>query len=245
MIGASGPAYPVPAWIEEEWTSARPQVEASYRDWLGVNAATFEVTARYDASEAENLNINAWAREGRVHLNFLGDRWQNSTTQAKRMVQQNLAHEIAHQWQFSEGDTDLEPIWWHEGTAEAMALKALADSRLWSMGTQITWQRDAELRCARALKRGALADQFEAGDREAVYGCGFILTSAIEKRSELDLPGLRRSYLSGTAEGLTFMAFVEQVAGRDMERSVEAFISRDHSHADGQWVIDALRAGRL
>lgn len=233
------PSSTVPSWTQTEWAEAGATLSQSF----GLSPIT--LYGAYEAEGVSRLDIHADAGPGSINVTLKGEGWQTDTAQARGILHQNLAHEMAHQDQFATGPTGGEPLWWHEGTAEIMALRALVGSGLWTRPMARAWMDAAQADCEAALSRGPLNAQWAQGDREAVYGCGFVMAATLVQLTGTPVEGLRAE-LRATLDDQGSMAdFIAAQTSQGMARTYEAFAARSYGHVDGAWVIGALQSGEL
>ncbi len=230
-----------PAWTQAVIHKVRTPLSESLS--LPIDGAPLRIVHRREG--AARLDIKAHATTEEIVVRLEGDGWDSPSPLGRRTLEQNLAHELAHHRQFQAGPTEGEPLWWHEGTAEAMALGALVRSRVWTAGLASEWRDKARMQCVGALGRGTLDDLWAGGDRDAIYACSYLMVEAAAEASGMTVLRLRRGATRAMASGTALSDYLEKVAGKDMARSLHAFAGRSYVHVDGAWVIEQLQQGEL
>ncbi|MEM9422972.1 MAG: hypothetical protein AAF986_10820 [Pseudomonadota bacterium] len=229
-----------------EWTHAHTAEDReALSAYFGVGVQGYSLTVHYDPTAAGQLNIHAEAAPNAVTIRLEGDGWQAPTPLGRQILQQNIAHELAHLAQFQAGPTEHEPLWWHEGTAEVMALEALAQAGLWNASRAAMWRAEATAHCGDALGRGTLEHLWEHRDRNALYACSYVMVETLARASGRSVVDLRAGAARAMGEGQALSAYLEEVAGHDIARSLEAFATRSYTHVNGAWVVEQFRAGEL
>lgn len=241
---ASGPTLTVddggtaPAWVTDQWTADGTQLLAGLGDWDVPLPAHVALRGGWSDQAPSRLNIRAEAMAGRVRIVLSGDAWGAPSASARLLLRQNLAHELAHQWQLAVKRPADEPGWFHEGMAEALALTLLTDTGLGTPAEAILLGDGLRSRCARALREGPLES---LRSRDATYGCGFVIIEALAGEVGGSV-ALQRRY---AAHQGSFDAFLDAVASVPLRRSVDRFRRADLTRAAPGWAFGALRAGRL
>ena len=201
---------------------------------MGVPAPA--VRTRYATGSAPGaLNLLGSAEPGLVTLHLEGTGWGDRSEKAEGVLARNAAHEVAHLVQYATGPAERDPLWLHEGFAEAIARDAVLARGEAAPG-------GAEARCAAVLKQGPVRRAFRRGDNNAYYDCGALVVRAVAAaRGE----GAAELYRAFAAAGRTEAAFLSLAEEVDLRRSVEAFLRTDYAAAKPSWVYAQLREGRL
>ena len=229
-----------PAWAFEAWADDAERLLAPVD--LGREEVTLSLAWRQGASD--HLDLYGEAERDRVMVTLEGEGWQAESARARRLLRQNLAHEVAHIAQLRRFDSAFEPRLLHEGYAEAQSLELLILARLWSNADARRARLGFEQRCIEKLREGPLLPRMEAGDRQVTYACGAVLWLAAADRAGTSPETLHRSYAEAAAWPWGLGSWARATLGREFTRSAWHFVTMDLSHAP-ESAIAALRAGQL
>ena len=233
-----------PLWAVEVWRETGPVVGRALEERFGY-AVPVIVSASYREGSIGSQNINGHAHTGIVDILLEGAAWSSDNSpRARRDLEQNLAHEMAHLWQLSAYDSPFEPLWLHEGFAEALALEALTASGLWSADQAAQWEDAQEARCAVALSKGILAQRVAVADRDAIYGCGYIAVRMMAEDTGKAPSALFEDYVPAIIKGPGLANLLKSVLDPIAAERLRSFLHVDYSRADGRAVIRRYRAGR-
>lgn len=243
---ASGPGFVIepgepgpPSWAQTAWAEdAAALVEILPGD------ADLTIAVTGDISGAGRLFIAGQVNGDVIDIHLSGDGWKEESTKARRLLQLNLAHELAHVPQRQDLDTSFEPVILHEGYAEARALDLLVEAKLWPVAEVRQTRAGIEQRCLMALARGRLYEQAEAGNRDATYACGAMLWLAASAKADLPLDLLYREYAQAMEHPAGLGPWLQDTLGREFTRSAIRFVTQDYSHAPAA-ALEGLAAGRL
>ncbi|MEM6746517.1 MAG: hypothetical protein AAF608_03755 [Pseudomonadota bacterium] len=184
--------------------------------------------------------IESQTRGDEVLIQLLGS-WRTSSEEARSQLVRNLAHELAHVWQWSLGDP-VEPRLLHEGFAEAIAIDLLVRCRELCRASPERLVIKLEGQCRYALQMGRVGGLNERG---AIYGCGAVLTESIAVAAQLSPQDLYRRYTETDRSMSDFLDLTEQLAGQRYAVSARTFLTADLRMASPSTTMGRLRAGRL
>ena len=184
--------------------------------------------------------IDARATRDKIWIDLHGD-WDLQSVSARQQLVGNLAHELAHVWQFTLG-TATESRFFHEGFAEAIAIDLLTQCGAACGGSPTTLLTTQSSHCTEALQMGALiAQRTELAD----YGCGTILMHAAATNSGSSPRDLYQAFAATDRTERDFLAVAEKFAGQPFANSAFTFLHNDHSVVPGQGVMRRLRSAKL
>ncbi len=167
--------------------------------------------------------------------------WREASEEARSQLVRNLAHEIAHVWQWKMGNP-IEPRILHEGFAEAIAIDVLVRCREICRASPERLMIRLENQCRDALRRGIVGVQ---GQTDAVYGCGGVLTDGMAVAAQLSPQELYRRYATTGRSIGDFLELMEELAGSHFALSAKTFLTADFRMASPSTTMGRLRAGRL
>ncbi|MEM9838680.1 MAG: hypothetical protein AAF830_05935 [Pseudomonadota bacterium] len=227
----------VPAWLAN---LIEEQTDILAAD-LGLAREPFlELSYHAQGVEQGRRIIDAEAEAQVVRIDY-GGAWQVSEPTARRDAIRNLAHELAHVWQYELG-MPTEPRFLHEGFAEAMAIHVLDECGAICGVQPGTLMMLRERECGDALRLGTLARNTS---REAIYGCGAVMVAAVATAAGTDPQGLYRQFAGTERSFEAFQTLAKEAAGASFSISARAFWQTNHRLAQPSRVIASLRAGRL
>lgn len=227
----------VPAWIEDE-IAMQAEVLSGL---LKLPRVPF-IDLRYQGEgEVEGLRvIDAEAHPERVVIRLTGS-WAEPTPAAREQLIRNLAHELAHVWQYTLGQP-TESRFFHEGFAEAMALETLLVCGS-ACGTGAINLAEVHRRdCGDALRSGILLG---LESRAAFYGCGAVLATMTAERAGTPVAAVYARFAATKRSKDDFLVVAEEMAGKGFAISARSFLHGDHRLAPPPSVLRRLRAGRL
>lgn len=227
----------VPGWVRAEIDTGAPIIAGL----LGLPRVPFIRLSHDEGAAPPGVRvIEAEAGAEEITVRLLGD-WQRADDAARRVLVRNLAHELAHVWQYTLG-LPTEPRFFHEGFAEALALEALencgASCSADPEGLRAMHERD----CSAAMRQEPLA---RAESRSALYGCGAVLAGLTAQRAEISVADLYARFAARGRSPEAFFVVAGEAAGQPFELSARAFFTGDYRLASPRDVIARLRAGRL
>lgn len=238
-LQADHPDASVPAWAITAW---QEDGERLLMALPGDPSVTLTVEA--GLAERGRLDIAASTEGTDISIRLSGDGWRNDSEKARRLLRQNLAHEISHVPQLERFDSAFEPIFLHEGYAEARSLDLLIEAKLWTVADARRAMLGFEQRCLIALRRGPLWPQIEAEDRDATYACGAIIVLAAAAAAQMSVDNLHKEYAEAMINPVGLGPWARARLGRPFSRSTVRFLTTDHS-GGAVSAIEGLRAGRL
>lgn len=237
LAGNASAEDDVPGWIEAAVSEHTPVLAGI----VGLSRPPFVELHYTRGNVPEGVRIiDAQAEPEKVVVRLVGA-WQDQTAPAKRQLVRNLAHEVAHVWQYSIGFPG-EEAFFHEGFAEAIAYDALTECGAACGQADQGLHRLHQTDCATAMKEGALAG---STSRAAVYGCGAVFTHTSADVSDLSAQDLYRRFAATGRTQADFLALVEESAGKPFALSARTFLLGDHSLARPGRVMERLRDARL
>lgn len=228
----------VPGWITEV-VEAEAEVLTGL---VGLPRVPFITLVHLGPTEIEGQRIiQAEASADTILIEFSGS-WSKNTPAARQQVIGNLAHELAHVWQYSLG-APTEGRMLHEGFAEAIGIDVLRRCGA-SCGTDSAALLETQRRaCAAALREGVLLLQETP---EAVYGCGTILTAHASTKAGLTPQELYLQF-AGTEDRSEedFLKVASDAAGSAFANSAFTFLYSDLRLSQPRRVMERLREGKL
>ncbi|GGY54506.1 basic secretory protein-like protein [Parvularcula lutaonensis] len=227
----------VPGWIEVE-VSTHAEVLSGL---LKLPRVPF-IDLHYEGpGDVEGLRIiDAEAHPERVVIRLSGS-WDDPSPDARRQVIRNLAHELAHVWQYTLGQP-TENRFFHEGFAEAMALEALqVCGEACAAGAPELADRHRR-DCGDALRDEILV---ASRSRAAFYGCGAVLTRMTAENAGKTVGEVYRRFAETGRSRADFISVAGEMAGSDFATSAHSFLHGDHRLAPTRSVLQRLQAGRL
>ncbi|NRA30125.1 MAG: hypothetical protein HRU11_07660 [Parvularculaceae bacterium] len=237
MIASAAAQDDLPVWINSEIESQSDRLAALY-GLPRMPIMNLQYTAEGHTAGVRIIEAEAEADLIRVH--FQGD-WTQESDAARQDVVRNLAHELAHVRQYASG-LPVEPRFWHEGFAEAMAIEALDQCGAPCGGAPAALLRSREQQCGEALRSGYLSGRT---DNDAVYGCGAIFVLAVAKASDSSVIDLYGSFAATDRSEAAMLALVQERAGRPFGLSARRFLKSDYRLVPAPQTIRDLRRGKL
>lgn len=184
--------------------------------------------------------LDADAGPEKATIRFRGD-WTKPDADLKEIIVRNLAHELAHVWQYRTGQPS-ESRFLHEGFAEAMAVEALISCGQVCGGDPAALAREQEARCRSSMTQGPLT---AVDSRTLGYGCGAVVTLATARRANMTVRDFYLAFAATERSNKDFLAVTRERAGKDFAVSVFSFLNTDHSLAKPDSVIERLKRGTL
>lgn len=151
------------------------------------------------------------------------------SAEARVEIEKILAHEIAHLWNADlySGEDELHETWMKEGSADALAARALLEAKAINQ-SDYRWRfSDALNLCLLALDEGEpLSASRRPGRSRDYYTCGMTLTALSAAASKMELIPFLREVYSGpnnTYDGARWFATIEARGGKaDVVRKLAA-----------------------
>jgi len=167
----------MPPWLRKIFGEIVPAVTQVYESRLQHKLAEKPVVmiAAGELEEFDGYSVKGGAIHGQVMMTLRGSDLLKETSGQRKMFEKHIGHELAHLWQqgtVDQGFNDEEP-WIHEGSAEAMAVAALADAGLWKPEDVEKFTLEMREQCKESLGGSNLAEAVGQGNWSAVYSCGY------------------------------------------------------------------------
>jgi hypothetical protein len=115
----------------------------------------------------ETFSIKGGAVAGQIVFRFSGTSIYEDSEKKRSMLQQLIAHELAHIWQsdITGGGANPKQAWIHEGGAEMLAIAALHEAQIWTEQQAQTWEQMLIKECTQL--------QNNRKSYRGAYACGF------------------------------------------------------------------------
>lgn len=197
-----GPQKPVPAGAARlvldpatpEWLATlildTTSTMSSYFSSTYQRALLRELVLMISVSDTSTagFSMKGGATNGQITFRLSGKAMLNEHPAIRRMVQQLVAHEMAHIWQenVNQGGIGEEPAWIHEGGAEAMAVDALQKTGTWTAAEASNYQQTAATNCQKVAG--------QTDNYQYAYACGLQKFMAMDT----DIPLLWRKLITET-----------------------------------------------
>lgn len=172
----------LPRWIAERTRRALPRLFALYRERFGAEPST-RPTVLFDFKEGHPLDTShgGGTLPGMIQLGVEGTGWREPSQPALVQLLHFLAHEAAHIWNGEivryPGEVDA---WMHEGSADAMADRALLDMGVIDSSAFLDRQTAALNACRGELVVTSLRESLSQGRPRMAYTCGNTLALLTE-----------------------------------------------------------------
>ena len=184
------------------------------------------------------IEAEANAQQVRIHLS---GSWDEPSRDGRRQIIGNLAHELAHVWQYALG-TPTEALLFHEGFAEAIAIDVLERCGAAcdvDAGFLLEVQRTA---CADAMFEGVILPQTS---RLAIYGCGTILARHTAANAGTTPQAVYLRFAETERSKNDFLDVSREMAGSTFANSAFTFLHNDHRLGQPRRVMGLLRQAKL
>lgn len=238
-------------WIIESWKAdgARLLAASAFKGALDLKVSFQVEPAPSRDGPKGTLSISALTvlhapKDATIHIDLIGRGWLEDSATGRRLLRQNLAHEIAHLAQKQRYDSAFESALLHEGYAEAQALDLMVEARFWGHDDRRQAIFGLEQRCLEALREGPLAPQIEARKEDATYACGAVLILAAADRAGMSVHQLHQHYAHTMKTPHRLGVWLKETLGRNFMLLARRFIEDDHRFGANPMIED-LRAGRL
>lgn len=195
----------LPQWVDARWRETLPRIFDLYGARLGASPATRSmVLFDYRPTGPAGHYYTGGVLPGLIQLGLTSRGWEQQSPEALAQVVRFLAHEAAHVWNngIVRGPSPEDP-WMHEGSADAMADRALLAFGLADEGQFLAAQTEALNSC----RAGIGARSIRAIGRHATlpYVCGNVLAliaeSTLRARGTADLFDLWRGIIAAARDG--------------------------------------------
>lgn len=179
VIAVTDPA--LPRWVDARWRELLPAIFAFYTDRFGASPTTRRtVLFDYRPSDVDGHMFGGGVLPGLIQLGVEGRAWETESPAALVQVAHFLAHEAAHVWnaELVRAPATDDP-WIHEGSADALAQRALLALALIDETRFLEYQTAALNECRAGIGSRSVRDAGRA--RPAlVYACGNVLALLTE-----------------------------------------------------------------
>ncbi len=171
----------LPSWVSQQAQQRIPELLALYTKRMGPHSAVKPlVLFSYEPDAQQTYGYNGGVRNDLIQLRVSGSSWQQESTGPMISLIQLFAHEAAHLWngQAVSSAPNTSP-WIHEGSADALAERALVDLGL--IASSVFWQhQEAALNsCISGLK--AEKSLLSTTQHRLHYTCGNFLSLWAER----------------------------------------------------------------
>ena len=182
----------LPPWLSARTRDALPRLFALYRERLhAALPARPVVLFDYTAGTSIGYTSGGGTLPGLIQLGVEGRAWERESDEALRQLLHFVAHESAHLWNGEIAHySGTEDAWMHEGSADALAERALVALRVIDQPRFLTYQTTALNDCRRGLTRTPLRVSTRRGQPGLAYTCGnmiALLTEASVRARGTDL----------------------------------------------------------
>jgi hypothetical protein len=172
----------LPAWLERRTRDALPQLFALYGGRLQAEPdARPVVLFDYTPGEAVGYSNGGGTLPGLIQLGVEGGTWQTESRAALRQLLHFLAHEAAHVWNGEIAHyPGNEDAWLHEGSADALAERALLKLGVIDDDAFLDYQSAALNDCRAGLAVTPLRTSVQQGRPRMAYTCGNMIALLTE-----------------------------------------------------------------
>lgn len=122
----------IPSWVYNLVQTGLPQILSYYKKRLGLSLPFKPVVyLNFDNKQLEFTSSSGGILPGVIQFSLKGKSWQKKSEAGKEWIYWYLAHESAHFWnaQYLQKETSPQ-TWMLEGSADALAYRALRDLKL-------------------------------------------------------------------------------------------------------------------
>lgn len=243
MISVVDPA--LPDWLESETRRALPRLFEIYTKRLGVALPERPtILFSWDESEQPGTSSGGGTLPGQIQLTVHGTGWRERSDEAMLHLFHFLAHEAVHLWN---GQVihypDSPDSWMHEGSAEALAERALLDLGLIDEERLLAYQTTALNACLRGIDGKPLREADRNRKFDLYYSCGNVL--ALVTEASMPAPNLfdfwraliDRALPAGTYGAEDYFAVWSELGTREVWSSARRFVEES---ADEEGLLDLL-----
>lgn len=173
----------LPPWLWEESRKALPRLFDFYATRFGVSPAERPLVLFNSVDRgAAGYSYGGGALPGQIQLTVDGAAWKERSDDALVPLLHFLAHESAHHWNgriiHYDGEADA---WMHEGSADALAERALRELGYLDRAAYTNAQTEALNECRRGLGTFPLRDAAKRNAFQLYYTCGNSLALFTER----------------------------------------------------------------
>jgi hypothetical protein len=172
----------LPDWLEARTREAFPRLFALYRDRLGVSPRTRPVVLfDYKPGPASGYESGGGTLPGVIQLGVQGASWERESLGALQRLMHFLGHESAHLWNGEIAHyAGTEDAWMHEGSADALAERALVELGVTGEARLLDYQTEALNDCRQGLAITPLRESARRGQPRLAYTCGNMIALLTE-----------------------------------------------------------------
>lgn len=167
----------MPKWLEDSFNKVVPLVSKIYSQRLNrtLTSPPQVMLSAGDIDSIDSFSVKGGAKNNQLVMIYKGKDLLEPSAEKQHMLERLIAHEMAHLWQqdVKNGGMSAEEPWIHEGGAEALAVAALVEAKLWKKDYSEKYSRYYIKRCRDILGKQTLKAKIEQGNWDAVYACGF------------------------------------------------------------------------
>jgi hypothetical protein len=199
----------LPDWLERTARDAIPRLFDLYTRRLGAKLPKRPtVLFSYAPSDQPGFDSGGGTCPDLIQLTVEGREWERESPEAMLRLFHFVAHEAAHLWNGQivhyPGSEDA---WMHEGSADALAERALVDLGLADEARLLEYQTEALNACRRGAGAGPLRGAAKRGEFDLYYTCGNVIalwTESVVRQQSHDLFGFWRSLIERAAKRGTY-----------------------------------------
>lgn len=180
----------LPDWIEQRTRDVLPRLFEYYSQKLDAEPAARPVVL-FDYQAGAATGYGGGTLPGLIQLSAEGTSWESESRSAMLQLLHLLAHEAAHVWN---GEIvrypGIEDAWMHEGSADALAERALLALGVAEEDDFLEYQTEALNDCRAGLLATPLRPSAQRGKPRLAYTCGnmiALLTEAVLFSENRDL----------------------------------------------------------
>jgi hypothetical protein len=173
----------LPAWLGARTRDALPRLFALYRKRLDAKLPTRPVVLfDYKPGSSAGYSSGGGTLPGLIQLGVEGRAWEKQSYEAMRQLLHFLAHESAHLWNGEIAHyPGTEDAWMHEGSADALAERALVELGVIGEPHYLDYQTRALNDCRRGLTTTPLRASVRRGQPALAYTCGNMIALLTER----------------------------------------------------------------
>lgn len=175
----------MPAWLRSTFDRSVPAVTSAFSDKLGhrLENKPFVLIAAGELEAYEGYSVKGGGLDGQFTIMLRGTDLLLPSIERQKMFEKMVAHELVHVWQQSMpgGGFNPDEPWLHEGSADALAVAALAATGLWTGPEVAGFHRQQAETCKASLGESDLPTTARDGNWTAIYACGYLeFTEGVE-----------------------------------------------------------------
>ncbi|MGZ5446240.1 MAG: hypothetical protein ACXW5U_31460 [Thermoanaerobaculia bacterium] len=251
IISIMDPGFP--AWLRAASEETIPSLFELFSRRLAVALpARPTVLTSFTRSEQTGYSFKGGVVPGAVQLTAEGTAWETESEEGLLRYLRLLAHETVHLWNGGVVEyPDMEHSWLHEGSADALAERALLELGVIDERRFLEFQTAAINDCRRGLGTTPLTEAAKKGAFSLYYSCGNAIALMTEASLQndgaaVDLFDFWRGLLEKTLakEGRTYGPVDYIAHWRDMGASDEdaaVLLALAEKPADPATLVSALR----